>query len=103
MNPDSLRDFVDAAATIVNKRLVHVLLTQHHLMTHMKALKSYMLLGQGDFLQTLIDSLNPEPDATAVRGPRGGAGRMLGRMESHLGMPGGEVRVISTICSRFFC
>jgi hypothetical protein len=35
-NPESLREFVDAAATIVNKRLVHVLLTQHHLMTHMK-------------------------------------------------------------------
>tara|TARA_B110000208_G_scaffold74351_1_gene95564 strand:- start:707 stop:1087 length:381 start_codon:yes stop_codon:yes gene_type:complete len=41
--------------------------------------------------------LNPEPDATAVRGAsgRGGASRMLGRMESHLGMPGGEVYIHS--------
>jgi len=45
-DPAELRTFVDAAAAIVNARLVHVLLTEHELMTHMRALKSYMLLGQ---------------------------------------------------------
>ena len=49
----------DAAAAI-DKHLLNTVFTKYSFVKHCNALKRYLLLGQGDFIQTLMDLLGPD-------------------------------------------
>ena len=50
---------IDRAYKATTDHLIHLLLSKYKLMEHLHALKRYILLGQGDFVQYLMDSLGP--------------------------------------------
>ncbi|EIW76095.1 gamma-tubulin complex DGRIP91 SPC98 component [Coniophora puteana RWD-64-598 SS2] len=50
---------IDAAYKTASARLFEILIDKFHLTTHLKALKSYLLLGHGDFASQLLDALAP--------------------------------------------
>lgn len=49
---------IDSAYSLTSKRLIHTLDTRYHLLKHLNAAKRYMMLGQGDFAEALMDYLN---------------------------------------------
>jgi hypothetical protein len=50
---------VDELGAKVNKRLVELMRERFQLGTHLRALKKFLLLGQGDFVTLLMDMLGP--------------------------------------------
>ncbi|GAN07895.1 gamma-tubulin complex component 3 [Mucor ambiguus] len=48
---------IEVAYTATSRALLNLLKTKYKLMDHLKALKRYLLLGQGDFIQYLMDIL----------------------------------------------
>lgn len=48
---------IDATYRETSRRLLDLLKTKYKLMDHLRALKRYLLLGQGDFIQQLMDNL----------------------------------------------
>ncbi|KAJ1948888.1 Microtubule-nucleating Tub4p (gamma-tubulin) complex component [Linderina macrospora] len=50
--------FVYQSAAMVNQRLMHVLMERFQLMAHIRALRRYLLLEQGDFAQALVETLD---------------------------------------------
>ncbi|GBG29500.1 Gamma-tubulin complex component 3 [Hondaea fermentalgiana] len=56
---------VDRAAAATNKRLRTILFDQFHLLRHCRALKQYLMLGQGDTIQYLMDLLGPQLELPA--------------------------------------
>lgn len=52
---EGLRVVVDSVGKLVNKRLLSLMFEKSLLMRHCVALKRYLLLGQGDFIQLLMD------------------------------------------------
>eukprot|EP00002_Diphylleia_rotans_P014175 TRINITY_DN2757_c0_g1_i1.p1 TRINITY_DN2757_c0_g1~~TRINITY_DN2757_c0_g1_i1.p1 ORF type:complete len:882 (+),score=144.03 TRINITY_DN2757_c0_g1_i1:59-2704(+) len=53
-----LEKIVEQISEATNKRLVEIMFSKYRLDSHFVALKKYMLLGQGDFVQYLIDLLS---------------------------------------------
>ncbi|KAG2456430.1 gamma-tubulin complex component 3 [Polypterus senegalus] len=51
---------IDAAYFETSKYLLDVLNKNYFLLEHMKAMRRYLLLGQGDFIRHLMDLLKPE-------------------------------------------
>jgi len=57
-NIDTLNAVVDQVAAVVNARLLSLLRGEkYQLMTHLRALKSFLTLGQGDFVTCLMDAI----------------------------------------------
>ncbi|KAF9584274.1 Gamma-tubulin complex component 3 [Lunasporangiospora selenospora] len=54
-----LESSIDEAYSKTSKRLLSLLKTKFKLMDHLTAIKRYLLLGQGDFIQFLMESLGP--------------------------------------------
>ncbi|KAG0307065.1 Gamma-tubulin complex component 3 [Linnemannia gamsii] len=52
-----LEGSIDAAYVGTSQRLLHLLSTKFKLIDHLTAIKRYILLGQGDFIQHLMESL----------------------------------------------
>ncbi|KDO27124.1 hypothetical protein SPRG_07835 [Saprolegnia parasitica CBS 223.65] len=52
--------WIDRAARETNAYVTKILLEKYQLLDHCRALKQYLLLGQGDFIQCLMDLLGPE-------------------------------------------
>ncbi|KAI1314677.1 Gamma-tubulin complex component 3 [Mortierella claussenii] len=52
-----LEGSIDAAYLGTSRRLLHLLTTKFKLVDHLTAIKRYILLGQGDFIQQLMESL----------------------------------------------
>ncbi|EQC39439.1 hypothetical protein SDRG_03641 [Saprolegnia diclina VS20] len=52
--------WIDRAARETNAYVTKILLGKYQLLDHCRALKQYLLLGQGDFIQCLMDLLGPE-------------------------------------------
>jgi len=52
--------FVSWAATHVNARLLHLMLGRFELRAHCHNLKQFMLLGKGDFVQHLMESVSAQ-------------------------------------------
>ncbi|CAG8503370.1 7710_t:CDS:10 [Gigaspora rosea] len=50
---------IDATYTTTSQRLLNILFTKYKLKEHFTALKRYLLLGQGDFIQHLMAQLGP--------------------------------------------
>ena len=66
MDPDGrLQTMMDTAYKDTSTRVVEVLTKQYHLMEHLHAIKGYLLLGQGHFIQHLMHLLEPELDKPA--------------------------------------
>jgi gamma-tubulin complex component 3 len=55
-----LWEVVSKIAAKVDRRLLSVMKKQFYLQTHLLAFKKFMLLGQGDFITCLMDSVGPE-------------------------------------------
>lgn len=52
----------------VNQHIVMSLKEKHHLVQHLRGLKQFLLLGQGDFFSVLMDGLHSEFDGKGVAG-----------------------------------
>ena len=55
----SLRSMLQRAVIPANSHTMHLVFKRHSLMTHLAALKSFLLLGAGDFVSQLISDLTP--------------------------------------------
>ncbi|KAJ3079209.1 Gamma-tubulin complex component 3 [Quaeritorhiza haematococci] len=64
-NLKTLVSTVNAAYRLTSSRLLDILFNKFKLMDHLLAIKRYMLLGQGDFVQYLMDALSPSLDKAA--------------------------------------
>ena len=53
-------ELVTKISSATDSRLLKLLQKRFHLSTHLLALKKFMLLGQGDFVTCLMDSVGPE-------------------------------------------
>ncbi|XP_006003777.1 gamma-tubulin complex component 3 [Latimeria chalumnae] len=56
----AFQEKIDAAYFETSKYLLDVLNKNYHLLEHLKAMRRYLLLGQGDFIRHLMDLLKPE-------------------------------------------
>ncbi|PKC02638.1 hypothetical protein RhiirA5_390377 [Rhizophagus irregularis] len=66
----ALENSIDATYTATSQRLLNILFTKYKLEKHLTALKQYLLLGQGDFIQHLMFQLGPglsKPSNTLYR------------------------------------
>ncbi|KAI1133451.1 Spc97/Spc98 family protein [Nemania abortiva] len=61
----TLESWIDDAYKITMRRLVYLMTHKFHLFKHLEALKSYILLGQGDFIALLMESLAANLDRPA--------------------------------------
>ena len=66
-NNDMLMRTVEEALSATNARLLELIFKKYKLVTHLSAIKRYLLLGQGDFAQHLMDALQPELSKRASR------------------------------------
>ncbi|KZV37926.1 gamma-tubulin complex component 3 [Dorcoceras hygrometricum] len=57
---DALESLVAEAAKRIDKHLLDVMYTRYKFKEHCLAIKRYLLLGQGDFVQYLMDIVGPE-------------------------------------------
>ncbi|KAI1140556.1 spindle pole body component alp6 [Hypoxylon sp. FL0543] len=61
----TLETWIDEAYKTTMRRLLHLMTNKFHLFQHLQALKSYILLGQGDFIALLMESLAANLDRPA--------------------------------------
>jgi gamma-tubulin complex component 3 len=61
----TLETWIDEAYKTTMARLIHLMADKFHLFEHLKALKNYILLGQGDFIALLMESLSAALDRPA--------------------------------------
>jgi gamma-tubulin complex component 3 len=61
----TLETWIDEAYKTTMARLIHLMAEKFHLYEHLKALKNYILLGQGDFIALLMESLSSNLDRPA--------------------------------------
>ena len=59
-NFDVMRNWVDQATIMTNKELIEILFHKYKFFEHCNAIRKYLLLGQGDFIQNLMDLLSEE-------------------------------------------
>ena len=59
-NPLTLNKIVDRYNDSLDKRIVSSMFDDYDLLEHLKALKKFLLLGQGDFVSALLDAVGPE-------------------------------------------
>ncbi|ERS95935.1 hypothetical protein HMPREF1624_07470 [Sporothrix schenckii ATCC 58251] len=63
---ETLEAWIDEAYKTTMRRLMHLMTDKFHLFDHLAALKKYVLLGQGDFVALLMESLAPDLDRPAT-------------------------------------
>ena len=61
----TLETSIDKAYKTTMARLTHLMDSKFHLFEHLRALKKYLLLGQGDFIALLMESLSSNLDNPA--------------------------------------
>ncbi|KAH6627114.1 Spc98 family-domain-containing protein [Chaetomium sp. MPI-SDFR-AT-0129] len=61
----TLEKWIDEAYKTTMRRLMHLMSNRFHLFDHLQALKNYILLGQGDFIALLMESLAANLDRPA--------------------------------------
>lgn len=59
-NYQDFKAWVEIASQKTNKQLMVVLQDKFHLHSHLKSIKQYLLMGQGEFIHTLMDILSSE-------------------------------------------
>ncbi|TIA96457.1 hypothetical protein E3P94_03328 [Wallemia ichthyophaga] len=55
----SLEQSIDIAFSIASQRLLENMFSKYKLMDHLQALKRYLMLGSGDFVDILMESIGP--------------------------------------------
>jgi len=50
-----LTDAISQLAACVSRHVLDLIMGKHQLMMHLRAIKKFLLLGQGDFVQALMD------------------------------------------------
>jgi gamma-tubulin complex component 3 len=63
---NGLERSIDVAYSKASKHLLEIFYEKYHLMEHLTALKSYLMLGAGDFVDLLMDSLSSRLDRPAI-------------------------------------
>ncbi|GLD97625.1 hypothetical protein PINS_up006315 [Pythium insidiosum] len=63
----SLEAMIEQVSASTNEFLIRTLTDKYSLLDHCRALRRYMLLGQGDFIQYLMDLLRPELSKRATQ------------------------------------
>lgn len=66
-NVETLQQIVEEASSLVDQRLIELLFKKFHFVLHCTAIKRFLLLGQGDFVQSLMDFVKPELDKEATK------------------------------------
>lgn len=61
----TVETWIDEAYKTTMKRLMELMVNKFHLFNHLQALKNYILLGQGDFIALLMESLAANLDRPA--------------------------------------
>eukprot|EP00953_Heterococcus_sp_UTEX-ZZ885_P026619 14357-Heterococcus_DN1.PRE.6 len=56
----ALHQVVSDCANATNKRALHLVMVEHDLTSHLRAHKKFLLLSQGDFVTTLLDTVSAE-------------------------------------------
>jgi len=56
----TLHDAVMKSSARIHSHILHSLEVQHHMMHHLRALKHFLFLGQGDFVSSFVESLDSE-------------------------------------------
>lgn len=56
----SIKQWVVNSSQIISKKLIKTMFDKFNFIEHMNSIKSYLLLGQGDFLEYLMDLISPE-------------------------------------------
>ncbi|KAF4550452.1 Gamma tubulin complex component C-terminal-like protein [Elsinoe fawcettii] len=64
-DPTTLQSSINAAYKETTARVLELMSNKFHLFDHLSALKKYLLLGQGDFIAILLESLASNLDAPA--------------------------------------
>ena len=64
-NTATLSSSIDSAYASTMSRLTYLMSTKYSLFTHLEAIKKYLLLSQGDFIELLMESLAPNLDRPA--------------------------------------
>lgn len=64
-NTSNLFTSIDDAYQMTMSRLTHLMSHKFLLFTHLQAMKKYLLLSQGDFMELLVESLAPNLDRSA--------------------------------------
>ena len=64
-NTATLSSSIDSAYASTMSRLTYLMSTKFGLFTHLEAIKKYLLLSQGDFIELLMESLAPNLDRPA--------------------------------------
>ncbi|KAL2757876.1 hypothetical protein ACRALDRAFT_1047822 [Sodiomyces alcalophilus JCM 7366] len=62
---ETLEAWIDEAYKTTMQRLIHLMADKFHVFEHLQALKDYILLGQGDFIALLMESLAANLDRPA--------------------------------------
>jgi hypothetical protein len=57
---EKLTDIVTSISDVVDKKLLRMMFRDFHIVDHLFACKQFLLLGQGDFVTCLMDSIAPE-------------------------------------------
>ena len=63
----TLEAMIERVSKSTNEYLLQTIMGKYQLLEHCRALKCYMLLGQGDFIQYLMDLLDPELSKQAAQ------------------------------------
>eukprot|EP00948_MAST-09A_sp_MAST-9A-sp1_P003801 g3801.t1 len=74
-----LQNYVKVRSKVLNIAIMQQIFHKFYLLQHLQALKRYLLLGQGDFIQTLMEELYEELDKPANQIFRH---NLLGHLES---------------------
>uniref|UniRef100_A0A7S3QYS6 Gamma-tubulin complex component n=1 Tax=Dunaliella tertiolecta TaxID=3047 RepID=A0A7S3QYS6_DUNTE len=64
---EALERVVSTASAMVDRRLMEVLMGRFQFAKHCDAVRRYLLLGQGDFVQALMDLVSKELDRSAMQ------------------------------------
>lgn len=56
---------IDKFCTTTNQKLLDIVLVQSNLMAHLHSIRKYLLLGQGDFIELLMENLKADLDRPA--------------------------------------
>ncbi|EGR34147.1 hypothetical protein IMG5_022900 [Ichthyophthirius multifiliis] len=78
-NADQLKSWLRDASRLVNNQIMDVLVNKYHLKKHLYAIKQFLLMGQGDFIQQLMHLLYDELSQPANQIFRH---NLLGQLES---------------------
>lgn len=65
VSDSKLHDMIDLVYLNTSKKVLDIALGQYRLLEHLQAMRKYLLLGQGDFINLLMENLKDELDRPA--------------------------------------